>query len=78
MLGKNMFEGYCYCGKCEVCESMLTILEINIHIINDHEPKMNYNKFERDWVMKHRKWIREPTLQFETRHGQFVIYFSLP
>ena len=50
-------DGYCHCGKCEDCESMITKLGMNIHIINEHEPKMIYNHFGRDWVMEHRNWI---------------------
>ena len=39
------------------CESMMTKLGMNIHIVNEHEPKMIYNHFGRDWVMEHRNWI---------------------
>ena len=49
--------GYCHCGKCEDCESMRTTLGMNIHIINEHEPKMIYNHFGYDWVMEHRNLI---------------------
>ena len=27
-------DGYCHCGKCEDCESMMTKIGMNIHIIN--------------------------------------------
>ena len=30
---------------------------MNIHIINEHEPKMVRAHFEKDWVMKHKQWI---------------------
>ena len=32
----------------------MTKLGMNIHIINEHEPKMIYKHFGRDWVMEHR------------------------
>ena len=50
-------DGSCNCGKCEDCESMMTTLGMNIHIINEHEPNMVYQHFGRDWVMDHRNWI---------------------
>ena len=48
---------FCHCGKCEDCESMATQIGMNIHIINEHEPKLIWTHFGKDWVMKHKHWI---------------------
>ena len=49
--------GYCQCGKCEDCETMTTQEGINIHILNEHEPKIVLRHFGEDWIMKRKHFV---------------------
>ena len=70
---------FCHCGKCEDCESMATQIGMNIHIINEHEPKLIWTHFGKDWVMKHKHWISgtyDPNWN-RTWRDLNVLWFSL-
>ena len=44
-------------GKCEDCETMSTQIEIDIHILNEHEPSLVWRYFGKEWVMKYKHFV---------------------
>ena len=48
---------YCQCGKCEDCETMMTQEWVDIHILNEHEPKIVLRHFGEDWIMKRKHFV---------------------
>ena len=44
-------DGYCHCGHCQVCETMLSEVVLNMHIMNDYDLHQVYSHFGRDWVL---------------------------
>ena len=49
---------YCKCGKCEECDYISTEEGLNVHIMNDHEPRDVINHFKVDWIQKRKHFIK--------------------